>query len=171
MTREDTKKMLMWMDNAFPNFKITNVSLTIDTWQQFLAEYPIDMVSAAMTTYIKTSGSGFAPSISQLIGCMTKAEEAAVMTEIEAWTLVRKAINRSIYYSKEEFDKLPELVKKTVGDPAQLRNWAMEDERNVETVIASNFQRTYRLVVERHNTMMRMPEVGRIGQKERVLIG
>lgn len=48
------------------------------------------------------------------------------LNELEAWSLVEKAIRNSIYNSQEEFSKLPPLVQKAVGSPNVLRLWAAD---------------------------------------------
>ena len=65
------------------------------------------------------------------------------MTGQEAWTLVYKAVCNSAYESRAEFDRLPEDVRRVVESPNMLREWAMMDAGEVQTVVASNFQRAY----------------------------
>ena len=66
------------------------------------------------------------------------------MTEGEAWGLVSRALRNSAYDSQREFDALPPRLQRLVGSPNQLREWAMLDADTVQSVIASNFQRSYR---------------------------
>lgn len=66
------------------------------------------------------------------------------MTELEAWNIVHKAIYRSTYNSKEEFEKFPEIIKRIVRSHEQLKKWAMMDVDEVNMVIESNFQRSFR---------------------------
>ena len=65
-------------------------------------------------------------------------------TETEAWAMVSKALHNSLYGYREEFDKLPPEVQGAVGNAEMLREWARLDEDEVQTVVASNFQRSYR---------------------------
>ena len=80
------------------------------------------------------------------------------LNEIEAWTLVSKALRNGYYGAEEEFAKLPPIVQKAVGSPAQLRMWATTDESSVESVISSNFMRTYKAEVKRAEEYARLPE-------------
>ena len=77
---------------------------------------------------------------------------------MQAWGLVRKAINNSGYHSEEEFAKLPPLVQKAVGTPGQLKQWGMSDIESIETVAQSNFMRTNRAVAKREDEVSRMPK-------------
>ena len=78
------------------------------------------------------------------------------ITDSQAWAMVRKALENGNYHSAEEFEKLPELVKKAVGSADQLRIWAGDTDYN-ESVISSNFKRAYRTIVERAETEARLP--------------
>ena len=75
-----------------------------------------------------------------------------------AWGLVSKALRNGTYGAVEEFNKLPPLVKQAVGMPDNLKNWAASDYQTIETVIQSNFLRTYETVVKCANEINRMPD-------------
>ena len=80
------------------------------------------------------------------------------MTEMEAWNLVVKAASNGFYGAKEEFAKLPRDVQEIVGSPAQLREWSQMDSDEFNTVLASNFQRSYRARAESRKVYGRLPE-------------
>lgn len=65
------------------------------------------------------------------------------MTEQEAWGLVANALKNSAYHSEQEFAKLPPEIQSVIHDPAQLKAWAIDDNFN-ESVVSSNFMRSYR---------------------------
>lgn len=69
-----------------------------------------------------------------------------------------KALRNGTYGAVEEFNKLPPLVRQAVGMPDNLKNWATADYQTIETVIQSNFLRTYEVVVKRANEINRMPD-------------
>ena len=52
---------------------------------------------------------------------------------------------------------MPPLVQKAVGQPSQLAQWAMDEDYN-ESVVASNFMRTYRGEVAREKEHNKLPE-------------
>ena len=88
------------------------------------------------------------------------------MSELEDWAIVRKAIGRSNYYAEEEFEKLPEACKMAVGNPSNLREWAMMDSDQVGTVEQSHFVRNYRTAMQRIKEDRRMPEKVRTAIEE-----
>lgn len=151
MIREETKKLLLSISTTYPNFKIENLSFTIDTWQVFLEPYNYNEIQASLMTYISSSNSSFAPSVSQLIsGTRTvTGQEVQYENEEEAWSLVYKAICKSTYYSVEEFNKLPALCQKAIGSPDNLRELAQADIGALQSVEKSLFVKTYRTELAR----------------------
>ena len=160
MTREETKKIIRIMCDSYPNYKPANISETVDVWTAMLDGFTYQQISYALKAFILSDTSGFAPSIGQLVQLIRKADESNSegLTELEAWNMVSKAIRNGTYHAQEEFDKLPALVQKAVGDPGQLRNWAMTDLDSVETVAQSNFLRTYRGLAKREQELQAIPE-------------
>ena len=159
MKREETKELLMMIRAIYPNFNVKpeEMTPTINAWQLMLEEYPASAVKAALQIYVKTNDTGFAPSVSQLIGCMYKPAEHEEMSEGEAWALVKKAIQNGNYGAQEEFDAFPPLVQRAVGRPGMLQQWAMCDSDEVNTVVMSNFQRSYRAMLEKKEFTAKLP--------------
>ncbi len=149
MTREETQELLLTISSLYPNFKPENKTLTIDSWFWALREYPVQAVKAALQIYIKTNNTGFAPSVSQIIGAIHAPTENEQLSEGEAWSLVKKAIQDGGYHAEERFNELPEIVQRAVGSPNMIHQWSQTDTDTVNTVIMSNFQRTYRVIVEK----------------------
>ena len=158
MTLEDTKKLLITINAIYPNWKVENPEATTMAWHWALEEYPAETVNAALQIFLKTDKGGFVPSVSQLIGCMYKPTENSKMTEGEAWALVKKAISNGNYGSEEEYAKLPELVQRAVGGSQMIRQWAMCDTDEVNTVIMSNFQRTYKAILSKSEFNDKVPQ-------------
>ena len=79
------------------------------------------------------------------------------MTEYEAWNTVKKAIGNGYYGCVEEFGKLPEILRRLVGSPNQLRDWATMESEALNTVVASNFMRSYRVRAEREREYLLLP--------------
>ena len=159
MTRDETKQLLMMVKALYPNFdlKPDQMTVTINAWQMMLDEYPADSISAALKIYVKTNNTGFAPSVSQIISCMHAPKSNDRLTEGEAWALVKKAISNGNYGSEEEFNKLPPEVQRAVGGAEMIRQWALCDTSEVNTVVMSNFQRTYKAILSKQEFEDRVP--------------
>ena len=146
------------MVDSYPNYKPNNISDTVDVWQMMLSDYDYNLVAMALKAYILSDTSGFAPSIGQLVAKIQTLTKPQELSEMEAWSLVRKAIGNGNYGSVEEFEKLPPTVQKAVGSADMIKRWAMSDSNEVSTVIQSNFLRSYRTAVKRDEEYAKMPE-------------
>ena len=156
MTREETVKIIRIMVDSYPNYKPNDISETVDVWQMMLSDYDYNLVAMALKAYILSDTSGFAPSIGQLVSKIQTITKPHELSEMEAWSLVSKAIRNSAYNSVEEFAKLPPIVQNAVGLPEQLRTWALDENYN-EQVVSSNFMRCYRTELARHDELSKMP--------------
>ena len=148
MTREDVIKIMAVLRGAYPQF-YRDVSRqealdTIGLWEALFADDPYPLVDAAVKALIATDAKGFPPHIGAVKEKLRMISTQPEMTEGEAWTLVSRALRNSAYDSQREFDALPPRLQRLVGSPNQLREWAMLDADTVQSVIASNFQRSYR---------------------------
>lgn len=157
MTRDETIKLLMVIQSAYPNFKPPDKTVAVDTWYTMLRDMDYNVVQMGLRAYITSDTSGFAPSIGQLINTIYLTQNPQELNEMEAWALVSKALRNGYYGAVEEFDILPPLVQKAVGTPDNLRNWSQTNTESVENVIQSNFMRSYRTVVKREEEIKKMP--------------
>lgn len=157
MTLEETKKLLMTINAMFPAWKIDNPQETSSAWHWALQDYPAEGIMGALQIYLKTDKSGFAPSVSQLIGCLHEPKQVEQLSEGEAWYLVKQAIRDSGYHAQERFDELPPLVQRAVGGASMLHQWGQTDSDEVNSVIMSNFQRTYRALLSKQEFHDKVP--------------
>ena len=146
------------MVDSYPNYKPNDISETVDVWHMMLSDYEYNLVAMSLKAYILSDTSGFAPSIGQLVAKIQTISQPQELDGMAAWGLVSKALRNGTYGAVEEFNKLPPLVKQAVGMPDNLKNWATSDYQTIETVIQSNFLRTYETVVKRANEINRMPD-------------
>lgn len=158
MTRENTVDLIRSIVSLYPNWKPENLTETVNAWHWALEEYPAAIVKAALQIYIKTNNTGFAPSVSQIIGCMHKPSEVEQLSEGEAWNMVKRAIQDSAYHSEERFNELPPIIQRCVGSANMLFQWGQTDSDTVNTVIMSNFERTYRAVLSKQDFNNKVPE-------------
>lgn len=156
MTREETKKIINGMMIAYPNYHPANLTDTVDMWATMLTDYTYEVVSAALKAFIVSDTSGFAPSIGQLVDMLHRNTEDT--SAEEAWAYVTKAIRNGTYGAEEEFERLPVLAQQAVGRPENLRSWAMVPSDEVQTVIHSQFIRSYRTVQERSKMDAKIPQ-------------
>ena len=158
MTGGQVGKLLMTIQAYYPNYNPPDKKVTLNAWYIMLAEYSEELVLQALRACIATNTSGFAPDIGQIISKIQTISQPQELDGMAAWGLVSKALRNGTYGAVEEFNKLPPLVRQAVGMPDNLKNWATSDYQTIETVIQSNFLRTYETVVKRANEINRMPD-------------
>lgn len=157
MSLEETAKLLATIISVYPNFHPEDIKKTAAIWQVLLADYDYKTMGGVLKSFIVTNTTGFAPDPGKLISLYNDLVQPETMNETEAWALVSKAVRKSGWHSKEAFEELPPLVQKAVGSAENLKNWSQSDVDSFESVIGSNFMRTYRAVVEREKKVESLP--------------
>ena len=156
MTEKEVRQLLAMTQAVYPNYNPLNREAAVNAWLMCLSEYDNNVVMAAFKAYMTTNTSGFAPAPGQLIEILQTLTQPSELNELEAWSIVRKALRNCGYNSEQEFAKLPTVVQKAVGTPQQLKIWACDSEFN-ENVVSSNFIKAYRTEVKRAAELNKMP--------------
>lgn len=142
---------------SFSRMDDRTMALKAELWErEFSADNP-NLVYAAIRTYMRTP-ERFAPSIGQVREIMTSLTAGEELQAQDAWALVSKACQNGLYGYREEYQKLPPDVQAAVGAPEQLKAWAMMDAETVESVVASNFMRSFRTHKEREKARAALPK-------------
>lgn len=161
MNITETMQIMAVLELAYPQFyaKKTNEEKknAVKLWTEMFADEPGEVVAMAVKALIKTRVSDWPPSIGAINEKIMQITQPKEMTELEAWESVAKAIRNSAYNSGEEFAKLPEVVQRLVGTPAQLREWAVMDSDTINSVVASNFQRSYKARAKHEREYLALP--------------
>lgn len=157
MTRDEVKKIIAVIAATYPNFQSDDPTFTVDSWHFFLSDHSYEEISMALKAFVNTANSAFAPSVSQLIGQLNKIKALNTAQEVDVWREVRPAIRNGLYHFDEEYAKLSETAKKMVGDPQQLREWAMLPSEEIDTVIQSNFKNRFKAMQTRQAEINAMP--------------
>lgn len=142
MTRPEFTILVKAMKSVYTSGFFIPDQNAYDVWYVALQDLPYKVAHDAVMTYIKTEKG--IPTPADIRNLASSSVERIAMTEMEAWSQVRKAICNSLYHAEEEFEKFPEAVKRAVGSPSTLKEWAMSDISDVNTVVSSNFMRSYR---------------------------
>ncbi len=147
MNMVETKKIMAILWAAYPGFyaKAGNDdrNAAVELWQKCFSAEPYGLVSAAVYALIKTRPNSYPPAIGEVTAQIQRLTKPDEMTAMEAWNLVSNALRNSVYAAEEEFAKLPTAVQRIVHSASQLREWALMDADTVQSVIGSNFQRSY----------------------------
>ena len=161
MDRTDVLKVMAVLRGAYPQF-YRNISKqeaedTVNLWLDLFGGEPYPLVFAAVKSFISSDEEGFPPVPGKIMGKLRLLTHSDEMTELDAWEVVSRALRNSTYGSREEFEKFPPVIKRLVGSPAQLREWAAMSSEIVNSVISSNFQRSYRSILQREREIAKLP--------------
>lgn len=162
MTRDDVIKIMSVLRGAYPHF-YRDISKqeaydAINLWTDMFSNDDASIVASAVKSLIDGDDKGFPPTIGQVKAKMRLLVGSDELTEAEAWNLVSKAVKNGLYGAVEEFEKLHPAVKRIVGSPSQLRDWASMDSDTLHSVVASNFQRSYKVVATREKEIAALPD-------------
>ena len=161
MNRKETQGVLALLRAAYPNFykdmPKQDLLAVVNLWQMQFAEMDVNLVLAAVNALISSRVEGYPPTIGAVKEKAAGLVLASQLPETEAWALVSRAARNGAYGAEKEFAKLPLLVQSAVGNAQQLRAWAVMETQEVETVVASNFMRTYRQLAARQKEQELLP--------------
>lgn len=161
MTKEEVGKVLALINAYYPYFfrdmNADGKRGIIALWERQFAEYEYAVVVSALDAYIAVDEQNKAPNVGMLKSLIRKMTQPEEMTEQEAWEKVAHALRNSGYNSVEEFEKLPEQIQRVVGSPNQLKEWSQMDTETLHSVVASNFQRSYRARAKSDKEYMAIP--------------
>lgn len=158
MNREETKAILAILKAGYPNFykDMTKEDATsiINLWATMFADDPAQVVAEAVKSLMCTLK--FPPTIADVKEKIAMITQPPAMTEMEAWQMVKSAI--SYYNAAETFERLPPILKRIVGSPNQLREWAIMEADKFDTVVQSNFMRSYKALAAQEKERAMLPE-------------
>ena len=162
MTGEETRTILTLLQTEYPQsfakMDDRQMAMKLKLWA---SEFQYDDYKAvyAMVRAIMSAGNReFAPNIGVIREKLRSYSVDGELTENGVWALVSKAISNGIYGYAEEYVKLPIDVQKAVGEAEQLKRWAMMPVDEVQSVVASNFQRSFRVHAQRSRELAAMPK-------------
>ena len=130
----------------------------VRNWHSFFVEDRAEEVLAAVQSIIASSQERFAPNIGMIREQMRRLRTPkGGLSEQEAWELVKRALRNGYYGYREEFEKLPPTVQRCVGSENMIREWAVMDTETLDSVVASNFMRSFRAIRQSAEEEARMP--------------
>ena len=159
MTRQEALAVLAILKTAYPtfykNFNKEDISAAVNLWATMFSDESIQVVTEAIKALMCTLK--YPPTIADVKEkiAMIMQSQTQTMTEMEAWQKVKAAI--SYYNAAENFEKLPPILQKVVGSPNTLREWALMDGEVVNSVIQSNFMRSYKAKVAQQKEYAMLP--------------
>lgn len=183
MNRVETLKILAVLKAEYPRTydgkNAKDLEAVVSLWMMAFADDEYQIVSAAVMQYIVTDNKTFRepPGVGMIKAAIQKITNPDQITEQEAWAEVAKVLKdcsnspASVRYAtnnperktsaQRHFDELPPLIRQVVGSPNQLAEWALMDSEVLQSVVASNFMRSYRVRAESSREYMALPSAMR----------
>lgn len=162
MTRDEFRKIANMLNAAYSEKGYTFIASKeqAEGWYELLSDLDYTICSKAVVNIVTTTEKP--PKVATIRNAYFELTTEGGMTEGEAWAMVREGIRNGIYGAVDEFGKFPPDIKRAVGAPMSLSEWAMMSSDDVETVIHSQFLRAYREVraMEKQERV-----IGQIGAK------
>lgn len=161
MIKKEMAEILAIMQANYPDdfrgMSDTAMNAKINLWFMQFRDDEYKDVLAAVMAHIATDTNRFMPPVGVIKAKLVEIRQPDEMTEMEAWDLVSKATRNSTYNSAAEFAKLPPVVQRLVGSPMQLKEWAAMDSETLQSVVASNFQRSYKVRAKNEREYLALP--------------
>lgn len=161
MTKKEMAEIITVMQANYPDdfrgMSDKAMNGKINLWFMQFRDDDYKDVLAAVMAHIATDTNRFMPPVGVIKAKLTEIRLPDEMTPQEAWALVSKATRNSTYNSGEEFDKLPPVVQRLVGSPMQLKEWAAMDTDTLQSVVGSNFQRSYKVRAAKEREFLALP--------------
>ena len=157
MTRQEAIAIMAMLKTAYPSFykdlSKEELNAAVNLWATMFADDPAYIVTEAVKSLMCTLK--YPPTIADVKEKIAMITQPPTMTEMEAWQKVRRAI--SYYDADETFAQLPPILQKIVGSPSVLRQWAQMEAETVDSVIQSNFMRSYKARVAHEKEYAMLP--------------
>lgn len=161
MTDIEATQIIAMLETNWQPFKSTNAAIKL--WASAFAEDPYELVNTAVMALIQTDSSDFRPNVAKVRRKMHDIVYGERMSETEAWLTIKNSLPEAqespetLKGAKSAWNKLPDDIQKLVT-PRQLLEWNSVESSTLDTVIQSNFLRSYRDVSDRRYSKEALPK-------------
>lgn len=162
MNRAETIAVMGVLKVAYPSYyrgmDKQELMQAVSLWQEMFSDDDAKIVTAAVKMSLPQTKRDFPRTSALLKTRFPNCWQRITMSEQQAWNLALKAVANGYYNAREEFDRLPARVQRILGGPETIREWGRMEESELNTVVASNFMRSYRALAEREKYENAVPQ-------------
>lgn len=166
MTRKEIKNMLRIIEieypSAFKGMTENDIVLKLNLWESQFAPYDKDIVLKAFYNCIAKSE--FAPKISSIFEEMNKLENGGD-EEQALWEQLAKLCGRASVVTQEEFEALPEPLRKWLRNLQILKELGQIDADIFNSVTRGQFFREIKPIIESEKAKERVQHIALAQQK------
>ena len=153
MTQNDIENVLdllmtAYGEKSYPVDDQKKMAKIANLWSvMFVDDEPAEVLTAVKDCIATLQ---FPPKVADIKSRIAQNRLSGQMTEMEAWLLIRKAVEDANSREKAQqiYNALPPMIKK-LCNPSQLRAWRTVEDEQFETVVCSNVLRSYRVLLNR----------------------
>lgn len=161
MIKSDIATIIGILKTAYPQYYKDRNSIidTTNLWYEMFENDDINLIKIAVKNYITNSTSGFPPTIGEIKNELYKLTLGDEKQDIELWNELKLAIRSGIYYSAEIFPTLSKELQIYLKNPMQLKELAMSNADDLETVQKGIFLKQMPIIKQREKEkIMMLPE-------------
>lgn len=161
MIKSDIATIIGILKTAYPQYYKDRNSIidTTNLWYEMFENDDINLIKIAVRNYITNSISGFPPTIGEIKNELYKLILGDEKQDIELWNELKSAIRSGIYYSAEIFPTLSKELQIYLKNPMQLKELAMSNADDLETVQKGIFLKQMPIIKQREKEkIMMLPE-------------
>jgi len=147
MNQNEVLKVMAILEVSYPNWvsklDVEKKQVMVSLWSELFAEDNGNLIANAVKAIIISDTNPFPPTIAAIKQKAYDLSHKQSLSEMEAWNIVMLALRNCGRNSIAEYAKLPREVQ-VITTPQQLREWSQMDIDQLNTVVSSNFMRSYR---------------------------
>lgn len=147
MNRTEILKVMAILEVSYPNWvaklDTEKKQVMVSLWSELFSEDDGNIIANAIKAIIISDTNPFPPTIAIIKQKAYDLTHSQTLSEMEAWNIVMLALRNCGRNSESEYEKLPKVIQ-AITTPQQLKEWALMDSEQVNTVVSSNFMRSYR---------------------------
>ena len=127
MTRSETLAVMSILKAAYPGYyrdmKRQDAEAVVNLWAEMLADYPANLVAAAVKAHIAGDQKGFPPHIGAIIASIGEVSKPAELTEGEAWAMMDAGTVQTVVQSNflRCYRARMEAEKRLAAMPSEIR--------------------------------------------------
>ena len=158
MTVAETGRVIEYIQTFYPGaWRETDQNHVVLGWADLIPDLDFHSVMVAVKTYVASDKDNRAPNPGQIRAIVVQQRVNEQVTAQDAWNHIRRAISNSGYHAAEEFEKLSPVEQRLAGSPRQLYDWGQMDVETLDSVVASNIMRSYKVLAEREQKKNMLP--------------
>jgi hypothetical protein len=147
MTKLEVMKIMAMINANYPEWSNKqsqfDKEILTDLWFEGLQEFDGSLVANVVKGMIFGDTTPYPPKIALVREKVINTLLPDMLTEQEAWNMVRRACDNT-YRAKSSWENFPKEIQELCS-PSDIRIWGLDtDLKDLDTVVASNFMRSYK---------------------------